>query len=772
MINTMALLLRTRLLLLFALAALFAGVPFTAVRPPPTVPSSAPPQDFASGRAMEVLRSIASEPRPIGSAGNRRAADNIMNRLRALGVEASIEERPSVCRTRRGSVNAGTVRNIVAILPGVEPGPMTLLVAHYDSVARGPGAADNGAGVAAILEVLRALKAGAPPARSVMALFSDGEEDGLLGACAFAADESRLKRIGLVVNLEARGTRGPSIMFETSQPSEQLIQLFARASARPVSNSALGAVYDALPNDTDLTVFKRAGIPGLNFAFIEGDAHYHTSTDDLEQLDERSLQHHGEQTLGIVRAFGAAASAPRTNVVYFDLLGKIVVVYPSWVAVACLAAVLLLVAAAAVRASRSGGLRPRPLIRATLSSLFAIVGAAVVVTAVWMGLTALNPAAEGLLHSFATWMWCAIAGTVVAAAGSTAALQRLMGGGLLTADERMGGALIVSGLLAIVVTVWQPQASYLVGWPLAGSALVWLVRSRVDSPALRELLTFVQAIPAALVVAPLVYLVMVALPPAAWGAGAVLVGIVTTLIAPSFDTPDGRARAYAWRPLALASVAGFVACTLPAMFGSFDAERPRQNHLFYALDAARGEAVWGSADAAVDDWTRVRLGDAPGRQALPSFILGSRRTYLVAKAPVEKLEGPSLRVIKQVRQGSHRLVEVELTAPAGAASIALSANSDAKVVACSLLGQRVAVSPSAPLLLRYASPPPGPIVVTIESAMDAPLELLAVSETNGLPGDLPPRPPTVIPSMSRGSDQTLVLRRLALPGDITSTQNQ
>ncbi len=766
----MALLLRTRVLLLVALAAMFAGVPVTAVRPPPTVPSTAPPHDFASGRAMEVLRSIASEPRPMGSAGNRRAADNIMNRLKALGVEASVEERPSVCRTRRGSVNAGTVRNIVAILPGVEPGPMTLLVAHYDTLARGQGAADNGAGVAALLEVLRALKAGAPPARPVMALFSDGEEDGLLGACAFAADESRLKRIGLVVNLEARGTRGPSIMFETSQPSKQLIQLFARASAHPVSNSALGAVYDALPNDTDLTVFKRAGIPGFNFAFIEGYAHYHTSTDDPEQLDERSLQHHGEQTLGIVRAFGAAASAPRADVVYFDLLGKIVV-YPSWVAVACLAAVLLLVAAAAVRASRSGGLRPRPLIRATLSSLLAIVGAAVVVTAVWMGLTALNPAAEGLLHSFATWMWCAIAGTVVAAAGSTTALQRLMGGWLLTADERMGGALIVSGLLAIVVTAWQPQASYLVVWPLAGSALVWLVRSSVDSPALRELLTFVQAIPAALVVAPLVYLVMVALPPAAWGAGAVLVGIVTTLIAPSFDTPDGHARAYAWRLPAIASIAGFVACTLPAMFGSFDAERPRQNHLFYALDAARGEAVWGSADAAVDDWTRVRLGDAPGRQALPSFILGSRQTYLVTKASVEKLEGPSLRVIKQVRQGSHRLLEVELTAPAGAASIALYANSDSKVVACSLLGQRVAVSPSAPLLLRYASPPPGPIVVTIEAAMDAPLDLLAVSETNGLPGDLPPRPPTVVPSMSRGSDQTLVLRRLALPSDITSTQN-
>ena len=268
-------------------------------------------------------------------------------------------------------------------------------------------------------------------------------------------------------------------MFETSQQSEELVQLFARASAHPVSNSAMGAVYDALPNDTDFTVFKRAGIPGLNFAFIEGAASYHTSTDDPEHLDERSLQHHGEQALGIVRAFGAATSAPRANVIYFDLLGKTVVVYSSRMAIACLAAVLLL-GQWPPCASRSGKLRLVALIRGTLSSFLAIVGAVVVVTAVWRALTALNPAIEGLLHSFTTWMWCAITGTVVVAAGATAAFQRLMGR-RITTDERMGGA-VMAALLAVLAMVWQPQVSYLVVWPLVGAALVWLVRSRVDSP--------------------------------------------------------------------------------------------------------------------------------------------------------------------------------------------------------------------------------------------------------------------------------------------------
>ena len=425
-------------------------------------------------------------------------------------------------------------------------------------------------------------------------------------------------------------------MFETSQQSE-LVQLFARASAHPVSNSAMGAVYDALPNDTDFTVFKRAGIPGLNFAFIEGAASYHTSTDDPEHLDERSLQHHGEQALGIVRAFGAATSAPRANVIYFDLLGKTVVVYSSRMAIACLAAVLLL-GQWPPCASRSGKLRLVALIRGTLSSFLAIVGAVVVVTAVWRALTALNPAIEGLLHSFTTWMWCAITGTVVVAAGATAAFQRLMGE--TDHDRRTHGRRCDGGRAAGRLGNGMAATGELSGRMAAGRSGVGVARS-VESrqPALRDLLIFTQAIPVALVVAPLVYLVMVALPPAQWGAGAVLVGIVTTLIAPSFDTP-GNVREYAWRPLALASAVGFVACALPALFGSFDAERPRQNHLFYALDAELGEAIWGSADATVDEWTRARLGDTPQQQALPAFILGSTRKYLVAKAPVENSRGP------------------------------------------------------------------------------------------------------------------------------------
>jgi len=103
-----------------------------------------------------------------------------------------------------------------------------MLVAHYDTVSRSPGAADDGAAVAALLETLRALNAGPPLRNDLIVLITDGEEPGMLGARAFVAEHPWLRDVGVVCNFEARGTRGPSIMFETSSDNGRLIREFAR----------------------------------------------------------------------------------------------------------------------------------------------------------------------------------------------------------------------------------------------------------------------------------------------------------------------------------------------------------------------------------------------------------------------------------------------------------------------------------------------------------------------------------------------------------------
>src|SRR5438876_401645 len=177
-----------------------------------------------------------------------------------------------------------------------------------------PGSAKLSAALALVMASIgaAALRYRPPPARPADAPAQEfsasraREVLGRLGAEAFVAGDPAAKEVGAVVNLEARGTTGASLMFETSDRSGWIVDLFAKSVPRPASNSIYYTIYKMLPNDTDLTVYKRSGLAGLNFAFIGGEARYHTPRDDFAHADPASLQHHGENALAMVRALARA----------------------------------------------------------------------------------------------------------------------------------------------------------------------------------------------------------------------------------------------------------------------------------------------------------------------------------------------------------------------------------------------------------------------------------------------------------------------------------
>ena len=140
----------------------------------------------------------------------------------------------------------------------------------------------------------------------VIALFSDGEETGLLGAGLFLKDADLRSKVGVVVNAEARGNQGPSYLFQTSKGDSKLVDLYARNVAHPAASSLYGEIYKYLPNDTDLTPFLQAGFAGVNFAFIGNVADYHTALDRRENLSPASLQSHGDNVLGLTRGLEGA----------------------------------------------------------------------------------------------------------------------------------------------------------------------------------------------------------------------------------------------------------------------------------------------------------------------------------------------------------------------------------------------------------------------------------------------------------------------------------
>ena len=97
----------------------------------------------------------------------------------------------------------------------------------------------------------------------MIVLLNDGEEAGLLGARVFSEEHPWAKDVGVALNFDARGNSGPSYMFETSDGNGWLIEQLARALPHPMATSLTGAVYRIMPNDTDFTIYKRHGMPGL-----------------------------------------------------------------------------------------------------------------------------------------------------------------------------------------------------------------------------------------------------------------------------------------------------------------------------------------------------------------------------------------------------------------------------------------------------------------------------------------------------------------------------
>ncbi len=158
------------------------------------------------------------------------------------------------------------------------------------------------------------------PRRSIILLLNEGEERGLLGALLFVREHALAKQVKAAVNLEARGTSGTSLMFETGTANAWAIGLYGSAVRRPVTNSIYYFGYQQLPNDTDFSVYKAASYQGFNFAYIGDVGRYHTPLDTWQNAAPSSIQDQGNRALASLLALvNATVCGRRTRKRFFSI---------------------------------------------------------------------------------------------------------------------------------------------------------------------------------------------------------------------------------------------------------------------------------------------------------------------------------------------------------------------------------------------------------------------------------------------------------------------
>lgn len=632
--------------------ALLASVASACARPLP---------HFSDANAFAHVSMLAGTigSRPIGTQANKRAREYLVDQLQLFGLEVRMQEtdavRPSLGRTAR-------VANIIATKRGTKEDAIALL-AHYDSAPGSPGAADDGLGTAVCLEAARVLAARQNPNYTFVVILTDGEEAGLMGAAAIASDRLLTSQIRTFLNIEAIGSAGPSTLFESGPGNAWLTRAWAQAAPQPRGSSLHNEIYKRLPNDTDFTVLKQAGLPGLNFASFENSYGYHSERDTPDRLDRRTLLQTGANVVAIVEALDRRELGPRTTVsaeaaavrsedpVYFDVARRTALLYSTTTSRAIAIFALVFGLAAWLR-SVSALRQVAGIWKVLLTWLWGTAGAAALVAGM-LGTAWLVRAARESYHPWYAspdrfLLLLAIAGLF--AGWLTIQLTRVVPDTLRPATHPLAVwsfTLPIWIALAMPLEWWLPGASYLFTIPLLAAGLLLFGLPPDRSLLIRVASLVVLVVTATLwldnwigtlhFVVPVFGRLSVVTPVYVYPVGLAIGGVMMLPSLLSFATGRGALRrrsGYVTAALLFAlAVLGGLTYAAPA----YTAERPLWRNVRYVSDLGAGQAFWEVSsnepgldlalnDQAPQEWKPV--GDTPRTtvplRALSGFTFRAR----------------------------------------------------------------------------------------------------------------------------------------------------
>jgi hypothetical protein len=205
--------------------------------------------------------------------------------------------------------------NLIAEIPGTDLADEVVMIgAHFDSHHSGTGATDNAAGSAAMMEVMRILKAvGVKPRRTIRIGLWGGEEEGLLGSRAYVKEhfadpaDMRLKpehaKLAAYFNIDNGTGRIRGVWMQGNLAARRIFEQWIE----PLKDLGVDLLGPRSVTSTDHLSFDAVGLPG--FQFIQERLEYnsrthHSNMDTVDHVQREDMVQMA--TVAAVFAYNAA----------------------------------------------------------------------------------------------------------------------------------------------------------------------------------------------------------------------------------------------------------------------------------------------------------------------------------------------------------------------------------------------------------------------------------------------------------------------------------
>ena len=721
---------RTGLILLFFIF-LYSWLNYSLISPPSPNEDVNSTDSFSSLNALDHLKEIAKEPHSGGTVAHAEVRDYILAHCEQYGLETELRVGTGLQTFRRFAV-AGKTENILARLKGSGNGKAVLVMSHYDTQPNTPGASDDGIGVAAMLETIELLSKGPALQNDIIFLFTDQEETALLGAESFSNTYTGFDDIGMILNFESRGNAGVSFTFETSSENGWVVREFVKAVDKPFTNSLAYEVYRLIPNDSDFSVLKPKGISGLNSAFIDGYAYYHSMVDDVDNVNLDTFQHQGDLMFGMVQHFGNTdlSNTKSEDAIFFSPLGTSMIIYPmSWDWPFVIITILLFIGFFYFGFKKKRLKALHVLAGFSFYLLAIILSVGLMWVYQWIVLSIYPHYTNFYSSSFYNNSYYVLPILGIGILVFSGIFSRLIH--KLSFESLFAGALIIPIILMVVAKLFVPTGAYIFYMPLMVTFITYSLffYFNVEFDEQTSIYGLGQAI-------------ILLLPIGMWTLFVYTLFVVFSFIIPyasafflalffPFLIPAHRLINETSKNIAMYLALGLMVIGLVGahLNSNYTIERPLDSELAYVLDTQNQEAYWVSGHANLDEWNGQYITDQASKQVLPIF---SGRSLWVNEASMTDQTKGTMEVVSDSMISGQRFVTTKILPASDTNSFDLSFPGGTTLRNVDSRSLELPVAQA----LRYHAPDSAGITITFTLPEHEALVFRLIERKLGLPQEL------------------------------------